>query len=343
MTTAKSSRHALWYFLALAIAIGVFISLGPKNSFGPETPTVRPASPGQLSELDSWLAHEESRVDHLRQGTEKEIVWFSTRHEKTPWSVVYIHGFSASKLETAPLSTKLASALHANAFYTRLTGHGQASTELGNARVQDWMADINEAMEIGSTIGDKVLVVSCSTGSTLATWFGLSPNAQQAYAHVFISPNFGPKDKRAEMINWPWGQQIAYAVQGESRGVRSDDPKRNLGWTNVYPTKALFPMMALTLRVRDSNLSQFKQPVLVFYSEQDQVVDPEMIKHAFASMANVSNQLYRVDDSESDNQHVLVGDIYAPKSVEPMVNHIVKWLPTISTPSTVLSRPRLSQ
>jgi esterase/lipase len=125
--------------------------------------------------------------------------------------------------------------------------------------------------------------------------------------------------------------------------VRSDDPKRNLGWTNVYPTKALFPMMALTLRVRDSNLSQFKQPVLVFYSEQDQVVDPEMIKHAFASMSNASNQLFRIEDSESDNQHVLVGDIYAPKSVEPMVNHIVKWLPTISTPSTVLSRPRLSQ
>jgi len=205
------------------------------------------------------------------------------------------------------------------------------------------MADINEAIKIGSTIGDKVLVVSCSTGSTLATWFGLTPNAQQAYAHVFISPNFGPKDKRAEMINWPWGQQIAYAVQGESRGVRSEDPKLNLGWTTVYPTKALFPMMALTQKVRDSDLTRFKQPVLVFYSEQDQVVDPEMIKWSFASMASATKQLFKVEDSESENQHVLVGELYAPKSVQPMVKHIVKWLETIPSPSSVADRPRLSQ
>jgi len=96
MTKTKSSRLALWCFLALGIALGLFVSLGPKNSFGSETPTVRMASPGQLGELDTWLAQQESHVDHLRKGTEKEIVWLSNRHEKTPWSVVYIHGFSAS-------------------------------------------------------------------------------------------------------------------------------------------------------------------------------------------------------------------------------------------------------
>ena len=318
-----------WIALVL-IAIGLFWQLGPKNEFGPDIPNVHSAVPSEIDALEPWLTKQESLVDHLRPGVEKEIVWHTSGHEKTPWSVVYIHGFSASKLETAPLSTELSKALKANAFLTRLTGHGQAPVDLGKASVQDWMADINEAIEIGHILGDKVLVVSCSTGSTLATWYGLSSNAQKAYAHVFISPNFGPKDKRAEMINWPWGQQIAYAVQGESRGEVSIDPRHNLGWTTVYPTKALFPMMALTQRVRDSDLTQFKQPTLVFYSEKDQVVDPSLIKKAFTAMPNGANLLFRVDDSESSNQHVLAGDIYAPQSVKPMNEQILKWLATLS-------------
>ncbi|MDD4273595.1 MAG: hypothetical protein PHG14_07705 [Desulfobacter postgatei] len=38
---------------------------------------------------------------------------------------VYIHGFSATRKETAPLSDLVAKTLNANLFYTRLSGHGR--------------------------------------------------------------------------------------------------------------------------------------------------------------------------------------------------------------------------
>jgi esterase/lipase len=310
--------------LALGMALGV--ALGPQNSMGPALPTPRAALAKDPLALEAWLKDSETRVAHLRAGTEKEIVWASAQHTRTAWSVVYIHGFSATKLETAPLTSELATALHANVFYTRLSGHGQASADLGQARVQDWMADVNEAVAIGHQLGDRVLVISCSTGSTLATWFGMSEHANDVAAHVFISPNFGPKDKRAEMINWPWGQQIAFAIQGPTRGQLSADPRQNQAWTTVYPTQALFPMMALTRKVRDSDLSQFQQPVLVFYSQKDHVVDPVLIQQAFKALGSKTKELFEVVDSESENQHVLVGDIYAPLSVEPMVEHIERWI-----------------
>ena len=311
-------------FLLLVILIALM--MGPKNSFGPNLPINREEVPTELLKLEKWLAQQEASVPHLRPQTAKEVVWGTGKPIKTKWSVVYIHGFSASKLETAPLTAVVAKSLGANVFYTRLTGHGQGAAELGEASVQAWLADVNEAVDIGQLIGERVLVISCSTVSTLATWFATSSRGSDVYAHVFVSPNFGPKDKRAELINWPWGHQLAFAIQGPTRGEASKDPKQNMGWTTVYPTQALFPMMALTKHVRDSDLSKFKQPVLVFYSQDDQVVEPEQIKRAFAALGSSEKRLVKVDYSVSTNQHVLVGDVFDPNAVGAMSQEILSWL-----------------
>lgn len=314
-----------WPIVSL-MTIAAICCLGPVNSLGPNVASPRAQVPKDLFQLDRWLAQREAKVAHLRELTAKEVVWANKKPQQTPWSVVYIHGFSASKLETAPLTLQVAQALGANVFYTRLDGHGQGSSELGQATPQNWFADINEAIEIGKLLGQKVVVISCSTGSTLATWFALSERAKDVFAHVFISPNFGPKDKRAEMINWPWGHQLAFAIEGPNRGELSRDNRQNIGWTMVYPTQALFPMMALTKQVRESDLSTFKQPVLIFYSQSDQVVDPELIKSSFEAMGSSRKKLVKVDYSQSENQHVLAGDIFDPNAVPPMVHEIVSWL-----------------
>jgi len=320
----RSTPYKWLAFLVLVVALGLV--LGPKNSFGPNVPSRMTDVPADLPKLDSWIAQQEARVPHLRPETAKEVVWATGKPIKTQWSVVYIHGFSASKLETDPLSVELGKALGANVFYTRLSGHGQSGLELGEASVQDWLADMNEAVEVGKRIGNRVLVISCSTGSTLATWFAVSSRASDVFAHVFISPNFGPKDKRAELINLPWGHQLAFAIQGPTRGEVSKDPRQNMGWTTVYPTQALFPMMALTKQVRESELSKFKQPVLVFYSQDDQVVEPEEIKAAFNAFGSSRKKLVKVDFSLSSNQHVLAGNVFDPTAVAPMVQEILNWL-----------------
>ncbi len=323
----KSSPLTRYKWLALfLLVISSVVLLGPRNSFGPNEPIRTTDVPKDLLKLDAWLAHQEASVPNLRPGTAKEVVWAMGKPLKTKWSVVYIHGFSASKLETAPLTEEVGKSLGANVFYTRLSGHGQGAAELGDANVQAWLSDINEAVDIGKLIGEQVLVISCSTGSTLATWFAVSNRASDVFAHVFISPNFGPKDKRAELINGPWGHQLAFAIQGPSRGEVSQDPRQNIGWTTVYPTQALFPMMALTKQVRESDLSKFKEPVLVFYSQADQVVEPDKIKTAFEAFGSSRKKLVKVDYSLSSNQHVLAGTVFDPNAVAPMVQEISNWL-----------------
>jgi esterase/lipase len=85
-------------------------------------------------------------------------------------------------------------------------------------------------------------------------------------------------------------------------------------------------MMALVKKVRESDVSQFKAPVLVLYSADDQTVDPMDTKNMFDRMGSVNKTLELVAYSKSDGQHVLAGDIRDPQAVEPMVNSIVKWI-----------------
>ena len=299
---------------------------GPRNELGANTPTPRSLPPDQLASLDAWLQQSESAYTDIRPGTAKGIVWASPQHMRTPWAIVYLHGFSSSRLEMAPLPEQLARRLGANLFYARLTGHGRSGPALAEARAQDWMADTLEAVRIGQTLGERVVLVSCSTGSTLATWLGMSPDASRADAHVFISPNFGTRDKRGELINGPWGPQLARLFAGANYGRTGASQAEATAWTVQYPVRALFPMLALVKSVRESALNTFESPVLLFYSEQDHVVNPNETRRVFRLLGSTIKALEPITYSKDPMQHVLAGELRDPAAVEPMVNTMTQWL-----------------
>ena len=317
-------RLVLGMAAALVLAVAAFLA-GPRNELGANMPSPRPLPTANLAELDDWIRASEAAYPDIKPGNAKGIVWHSNAKQRTPWAVVYLHGFSASRLETAPVADRVAQDLGANAFHTRLTGHGRPGAAMAEASAQDWLADTVEAVRIGQTLGERVLLISCSTGATLATWLATSSESNRVAAHVFISPNFGPKDKRAEMINGPWGRRLALALEGENRGWTPQDVRETNAWTTRYPTRAVFPMMAMVKSVRNSDLSTFQTPVLVLYSEQDQTVDPVETQAAFTRFGAPLKTLETVTYSTSKGQHVLAGDIKSPQAVAPMVQSIVNW------------------
>ncbi|MEI6761425.1 MAG: hypothetical protein WCO22_13365, partial [Betaproteobacteria bacterium] len=174
--------------------------------------------------------------------------------------------------------------------------------------------------------GERVLMVSCSTGATLATWLGTSTMGARVAAHVFLSPNFGPKDWRAELVNWPGGRCLVLALVGKTRGWVLESEAEALAWTTHYPTRAVFPMMAMVKAVRDSDLASFQAPVQVHYSERDETVSPARIKTAFDRLGSPQKQLLPVTYSQSKGQHVLAGAIKDPAAVAPMAQSILNWL-----------------
>lgn len=287
----------------------------------------RPTPPQDIAALADWIDQSEAAVPDLKPRNAKGIVWAGTPRRRTSWAVVYLHGFSASRLETEPLADQVAEQLGANLFYTRLTGHGRTDFQaMGEASLQDWQDDTLEAVQIGQTLGDNVLLISCSTGATLAGWLGTTGHAKQVKAHVLISPNFGPKDRRADWVNAPGGHWLARLLLGPTVGETLTDAREQQAWSIPYPTRAIYPMMALVKQVRESDLSRFKTPVLVFYSAKDALVEPMQTQVAFNRLGSAHKSLERVDYSHSVGQHVLAGAIKDPASVAPMRETILQWL-----------------
>ena len=160
--------------------------------------------PDRLDKLDGYLSESESRITGIREGCEKKIVWYNSQRQQTDLAIVYIHGFSASRMETWPLCDRLAEAMGANLFYTRLTGHGQDGYALGTATVEDWLTDGMEAMAIGQHLGKTFILVGTSTGGTLATWLAAQSSvAPLIHRLILLSPNFLPKNPMAAAALWP--------------------------------------------------------------------------------------------------------------------------------------------
>jgi alpha-beta hydrolase superfamily lysophospholipase len=335
-TTRESTPPPLWLrvtlggLAAVSLTAGVLLSTA-RSRIGPKAPSPRQKPPSDIDQLEQWLHRQEAQFTDIKPDNAKCIGWAHERPERTPWAVVYLHGFSASRLETAPVSDEVARALGANVFHTRLAGHGRTTAALCTASVQDWMADALESLQIGQILGEQVLMISCSTGSTLATWLALSTKGRNVAAHVFISPNFGLRDKRAELIYSLWSKPLALALRKKHVGWAPTYPEEANAWTTPYPMRALLPMMALLRHVRGSDLTQFKKPVLMMFSEEDQTVNPEKTRWAFSQFGSAIKTMKNVVYSSAKGQHVLAGAIRDPHAVSPMVASIVKWVNTLPT------------
>ena len=178
----------------LAIVGGVLVLLALVLAFGPREGvereiTFRDTVLGDDPEL--WLEVSEQRFSDIRPGAAKRILWAGAKGARTPISIVYMHGFTASAEEIRPVPDEVARELGANLFYTRLAGHGRAPEAMGEPSAGDWINDMAEAMAIGRHIGDRVIVIGTSTGGTLAAIAATDPELSRNLAGVvMISPNF---------------------------------------------------------------------------------------------------------------------------------------------------------
>jgi esterase/lipase len=282
---------------------------------------------GGAGPVEDRLAEAEAGVPGLRAGEAKAIVWANPDSPgRTPVSLVYLHGFSADRHEVDPLVGDLAREVGANVYYARLAGHGQDGEALGRATAEEWLDDAAQAVDIGTRIGNRVVLVGTSTGATLALWAASHPRAPGALeAVVLISPNFGLRDRTSEILLWPWGGLLARALLGQERCFEPKDAAQALHWTTCYPPRALVEMMSLVDFVRYRDLSRFRPPALVIYSSLDRVVDASATERILERLGERGIS-YVVDDSGDPEHHVIAGAIMSPETTDRVRERIVAFL-----------------
>nr|WP_321404489.1 alpha/beta fold hydrolase [uncultured Desulfobacter sp.] len=311
--------------VSLAI-IGVIVFLS-----GPRVRIDQTISPKKIPlDIDGYLILREQQFFDIIPGTQKIVRWAEKVNEQTEFSVVYIHGFSATRKETAPLSDVVAKALGANLFYTRLTGHGRTGQAMAEARVNDWLNDVVEAYEIGRRLGKKVIMIGCSTGGTSLAWLAHRAatvgGMNALYACIYLSPNFRPQNRFSTILTWPWGRQIARMVIGKERAVIPENKGHEQYWTTRYPVAALLPMMGLVKLVEKLDLSEIRVPGLVVYSPQDQIIHVPALETAFEQMGCDRKRLVSFTGSADPGHHILAGDIFSPATINELAEMIVSFV-----------------
>lgn len=314
----------LLIIVALILAFCAVLILGPRESFDP---TLRFNDAQIESDVEAYLADSEANTPDIVPTATKEIIWAYPRSKaKTPLALVYLHGFSATKGETRPVSEMAAKALKANLFYTRLKGHGAGSAAMGEATGQDWMDDVAEAIEIGSRIGQKTIVIGASTGGTLASVAALHPALKDKIAGVIlISPNFRVKAAGAELLTLPYARIWSPMLVGAERSFEPANEAHATLWTTKYPTTAILPMMALVSYAATLPYENITQPALFIYSNDDQVVDPEATKKVIARWGGQTS-VHLVNNADDTNNHVIAGDALSPNKNDEVADVISNWL-----------------
>lgn len=320
-------RKILYLFLTLIVAGGVAFFTGPRVEVDT---TVSFDATALGPDLDAFVASREAETPNLRAGLGREIIWaFPASKAKTPISIVYIHGFSASKGEVRPLPDLVAKNLGANLYFARLAGHGQDGAAMGTATVNNWVNDYAEAMAIGRAIGERVIVIGTSTGGGLITW-GLNQAAltENVAGAVLISPNYGVQAAGSEILTAPFGKQLANLIIGKEREFKPENELHATLWTPKYPTEALLPMAGLTALAAKQPVEQIKTPVFFIYSKTDRVIKPELVE-AIAARWGATKQVLAVEKTDDPYSHVIAGDALSPSTTQPLADAITNWAKTL--------------
>lgn len=312
--------------LGLAVLLGLGWLLLPREP-GDLTASFDPRRFGEGVQV--YFESIESAYDDIVPGTEKRVIWADGfKEQRTPYALVYLHGFTATSEEIRPVPDRIAEALGANLVYTRLKGHGRPGDAMAEATVPAWMADTAEALAAGRAVGEQVIVLSTSTGGTLAAAAAVDPAlSQDVAAMIFVAPNFAPRQAGGALLSWPGVRVWAKWVLGEYTSFAPANEAEGTYWTVSYPTEAYAPLGALVKAVGRLDLGQTRIPALFWYSEDDQVVRPAVTTRRAAEWGGpVETRLVTMGPGDDPASHVVAGDIMSPGQTDTAVTEMLDWL-----------------
>ena len=291
--------------LVIAVLIIVYF-LGPH----PKTPVYSkelPSIPATSAALENYIDSNEAQ-HKLKPDNEARIVWFDSNKTKTEYSIVYLHGFGASQAEGRPIHTNIAKEFGCNLYLSRLAEHGIDTTNpMLNLTPDKLWESAKQALQIGKQLGNKVILMSTSTGGTLALKLAADyPN--DVYALVMMSPNIAIYDSRAFILNNHWGLQIARTLTG-SDYVRGTDTSKMYKqyWYSQYRLEAATQLQELLeTTMTKQTFEKIKQPVLMLYYYKDEQHQDSVV--SVPAMLNMFQELGTPNKSKIKEAMPDVGD-----------------------------------
>ncbi|KAA0990769.1 alpha/beta hydrolase [Dyadobacter aurulentus] len=280
--------------LLVSLAV-IFIILGVVYYAGPKVPEARltpvlPTVTSDLVKLEQEIKQTEKATALLKSDNEARIIWAdSTKKEKTPYSIVYIHGFGASWAEGDPIHKDLAKKYGANLYLSRMHDAGINDPDaFDDLTPNNFLAGAKRALAIGKVLGDSVIVIGTSAGGLLSVY--LASTHPEIKGLILYSPCMEVANPSLKLITGPWGKQILQQVMGEHNTSQDSIPEHAQFWLQGYHSNGLVTLQQMMDVIsRREVYERIKMPVFVGYyfkndKEQDQVVSVAAIQKMFPQL-----------------------------------------------------------
>lgn len=280
---------------ATAMVLVIVYMLGPKV----ETENIEihyPEIPTRVNELEAYLSQREDSVKGLKPDNEAYIQWAdSTNKRKTPYSIVYIHGFGASPMEGDPVHRFLAEHFGANLFVTRLPEHGiRRENGMEYLTAQSLADAAGEAYQIGKVLGDEVIIIGTSMGGALSTL--LASQQPDIKALVLYSPAFRDRGEVLGKLFTPWAKFLMEKFAMKDKMIHQERSEiKATYWSEDYHINGYQSLAVLIYSMMNkSTYEKIHQPLFLGYyyksdEEQDGTVSVQKMLEMYQEVSTPEN------------------------------------------------------
>ena len=215
--------------------------------------------------------------------------------------VLLSHGFTGSPASMVPWAEHLAAQGYGVAV-PRLPGHGTSWQEANRTTWADWYGEVDRAFEKLAADCDQVVVGGLSMGGGLV--LELAANRGRQVAGIVLV-NAAVNTLRKDVLALPVLKHLLGSFPGIANDIKKPGVQEH-GYGRT-PLRAAHSMMGGWKQVRE-DLPKVTQPILLFRSAEDHVVDP-------SSARIIRSQVSSRDVTErilEDSYHVATLDNDAP-------------------------------
>ncbi|MGM0738858.1 MAG: alpha/beta hydrolase [Bacteroidota bacterium] len=245
-----------------------------------------------VEEAEVIVRRAELSAGPLRADNHARIVWNPAyRGRKAPCSIVYLHGFTASYGEGAPVHARVARELGCHLYISRLHGHGLRTDEpLAEMRADSLLYTAVQALAIGNHLGEHVILMGNSMGGTLALYLA-GTYTGQVDALVLFAPLIEFASPLSPFFEATWAQRLFRLLTGSPylhNDPDNDDHARY--WYMSFHVGSLAALQVIRKTLLDDDLYQrINQPVFAGYYYKNEDKQDDLV--SVAAIRNIEDRL----------------------------------------------------
>lgn len=202
-----------------------------------------------------------------------------------------IHGFTGTPKEMRMLGDSL-SASGYTVLAPRLFGHATNPEAMRRARWQDWLASVEDGLNLLRSCTSRQVVMGLSMGGVLSLL--AAARYEFAAAVAFSTPSALPSDPRRFLL--PLIGRLDIRIKKGAPDWRNQEAALDHMDYPFYPSRAIVELNSLIITMR-SELPRVNLPVLLVQSRQDTSIPAGSMDTIFREVSSVDKSKYWVENS----------------------------------------------